>query len=73
MRPASRLNTALRVWPVQDGVIDWFALRDEAYVPRSPDEDGIIESEVFAGLRLDVNAMLAGDRDQVLAAAGNLT
>ena len=55
------------VWRVQDGAIDWFALHAgeyEAQVPR----DGVIESRVFPGLRLDVPAMLAMDRSKVLAA-----
>jgi Uma2 family endonuclease len=56
------------VWRVLDGAIDWFQLRDGAYVPREPDADGVIASEVFPGLRLDVPAMLAGDRAKVLGA-----
>jgi Uma2 family endonuclease len=50
------------VWRVQDAAIDWFALREGMYVLRSPDAEGVIESEVFPGLRLDVGAMLAGGR-----------
>ena len=58
------------VWRVDDGAIDWFQLRDGVYVTRTPEADGIIESEEFPGLRLDVPAMLAMDRAKVLAALG---
>jgi Uma2 family endonuclease len=56
------------VWRLEDCVIDWFALADGAFTAREPDADGIIESAVFAGLRLDVGAMLRGDLAGVLAA-----
>ncbi len=56
------------VWRVLDGAIDWFQLRDGVYVVRETDEAGIIASEVFPGLRLDVPAMLAQDRKRVLSA-----
>ena len=55
-------------WRVLDRAIDWFRLQDGAYVRIGPDADGIIESAVFPGLRLDVVAMLAGDTASVLAA-----
>jgi Uma2 family endonuclease len=58
------------VWRTLDGAIDWFQLRDRVYVQRAPGPDGLIASEVFPGLRLDVPAMLAGDRARVLAALG---
>lgn len=57
-------------WRTLDGAIDWFQLRDGVYVQREPGADGVIASEVFPGLRLDVPAMLAGDRAKVLAALG---
>ncbi len=56
------------VWRTEDGAIDWFQLRDGTYVQRTPDAAGIIESEVFPGLRLDVPAVLAHDRRRLLAA-----
>ena len=55
------------VWQVLEGRIDWFRLRDGAYVPLAPDARGIAASEVFPGLRLNVPAMLAGDRAGVLS------
>jgi Uma2 family endonuclease len=57
-------------WRVLDNAIDWFRLRDGEYVRVEPDADGVIESAVFPGLRLDVAAMLAGDTAAVLAALG---
>ena len=56
------------VWRVVDGAIDWFRLRGGEYVPVAPDARGLVESEVFPGLRLDVPRMLAGDVAGVLAA-----
>ena len=55
------------VWRTDDAAIDWFQLREGAYVLRTPGDDGIIESEVFPGLRLDVAKMLGCDSAGVLA------
>jgi Uma2 family endonuclease len=56
------------VWQILEGRILWLRLREGEYAALEPDKDGIIESEVFPGLRLNVPAMLAGDRAAVLAA-----
>lgn len=56
------------VWRVADGAIDWFTLRDGSYRSRTPDSQGRIESEQFAGLVLDVPAALAFDSVRTLAA-----
>lgn len=56
------------VWRIEDAAIDWFALVDGAFTAREPDADGVIESAVFTGLRLEVGAMLRGDLAGVLAA-----
>jgi Uma2 family endonuclease len=56
------------VWRVVDGELDWFRLRDGAYVRVPPDAEGIVESEQFPGLRLHVRSLLAGDLAAVLAA-----
>jgi Uma2 family endonuclease len=58
------------VWRTLDGALDWFELRDGAYVPRQPDADGVIESNQLPGLRLHVPSLLAGDAAGVLAALG---
>jgi hypothetical protein len=55
---------------VLDEQIDWFRLRGGEYVRAEPDADGMIESEVFPGLRLAVDRMLAEDVGGVLAAIG---
>jgi Uma2 family endonuclease len=55
-------------WRVLDEAIDWFRLRSGEYVLIQPDADGILESTTFPGLRLNVAAMLAGDRAGVLVA-----
>ncbi|MGD9894839.1 MAG: Uma2 family endonuclease [Dehalococcoidia bacterium] len=55
-------------WRVLDEAIDWFRLQNGEYVLVQPNADGVIESTVFPGLRLNVAAMLAGDRAGVLSA-----
>jgi hypothetical protein len=56
------------VWRSVAGEINWFQLRDGVDARGEPDNEGVIESEEFPGLRLDVRAMLAGDRPGVVAA-----
>ncbi len=55
------------VWRVQDYAIDWFQLRNGRFERREPGADGIIASEVFPGLRLNVTKALEGDLAGVLA------
>jgi Uma2 family endonuclease len=55
------------VWQVFDQRIDWFSLRNGDYVSLLPDENGVIRSQVFPGLWLQVNAMLENDMPQVLS------
>jgi Uma2 family endonuclease len=55
------------VWRVQEGQFDWFVLRNHQYDRLTPDSAGIVRSEVFAGLWLDVEALLQGNLAQVLA------
>jgi Uma2 family endonuclease len=47
--------------------VEWFALREGEYLPLAPDDRGVIHSEVFPGLRLDVGALLEGNLAAVLA------
>lgn len=56
------------VWRTQEGAVDWFRLSGGVYAHIAPDARGLIESEAFPGLRLDVAAMLQLDREAVLAA-----
>jgi Uma2 family endonuclease len=55
------------VWRVQNSMLDWFRLHEGEYVWVEPDEDGVIESAQFPGLRLNVPKLLAGDVAGVLA------
>jgi Uma2 family endonuclease len=55
------------VWRVYDKQVDWFHLERDEYVPLTPDESGVIHSQVFPGLHLAVQALLAGDLAAVLA------
>jgi len=54
------------VWRVYDQEFDWFRLKEEKYIKLQPDEPGIIKSEIYPGLWLDVNALLAGNLAKVL-------
>lgn len=53
------------VWQTQDGRLDWFQLVDREYVAFIPNTEGVIESQVFPGLRLAVVALIEGDRAKV--------
>ncbi|OAI40792.1 hypothetical protein AYO38_05060 [bacterium SCGC AG-212-C10] len=55
------------VWRVFDGAIDWFSLEEGEYVALAADPNGVVSSKVFPGLRLNVQAMLDGDMEAVLA------
>jgi Uma2 family endonuclease len=55
------------VWRVLERGLDWFFLRDGKYVPKLPDRNGVIKSEAFPGLWLDVPALLAQNLAAVLA------
>ena len=56
------------VWRVDDEAIDWFVLQGGVYARLASDADGILRSEVFPGLWLDVGAMLRGELRAVLTA-----
>jgi Uma2 family endonuclease len=58
------------VWRVLDQALDWFRLTASEYTLVEPNEQGIIESQVFPGLRLAVAKLLAGDLNGVLAELG---
>ena len=59
------------VWRVMDREIDWFVLSDGEYHPLNPDTAGTIESRVFPGLRLAIDALLQGDTAGVLTELQN--
>ena len=56
------------VWRVHDRSVDWFVLTDDEYRPLAPDAHGVLHSPNFPGLRLAVDALLAGDVTGVLSA-----
>ena len=54
------------VWRTEDQKLDWFALEGGEYVSLVPNEQGVIASRVFPGLRLAVAKLLSGDLQGVL-------
>ncbi|MEH2050140.1 Uma2 family endonuclease [Nostoc sp.] len=55
------------VWQVFERTVSWFSLQNGEYVALIPNASGIIPSQVFPGLWLDVSALVAGNMQQVLA------
>jgi hypothetical protein len=55
------------LWRVEDQAIDWFVLRGSNYELLPVGPDGIVRSEVFPGLWLDPQALIAGDMARILA------
>jgi Uma2 family endonuclease len=55
------------VWQVYENTVSWFSLQDGEYLALIADEAGIIKSQVFPGLWLDVAALVTGNMPQVLA------
>jgi Uma2 family endonuclease len=53
------------VWLVRQKEIRWFVLRDGEYEPLEPDATGAYRSEVFPGLALDPEAIIAYNRRRV--------
>jgi len=55
------------VWRTEEDAIDWFTLQNGDYVSMTPDEAGIIRSQILPGLWLNVAAM--ADRNHALVLA----
>jgi Uma2 family endonuclease len=55
------------VWQVFESTVSWFSLQNGEYVALIPDAAGIIQSQVFPGLWLDVSALVTGNMPQVLS------
>jgi len=53
------------VWRVLEDQIDWFNLEGGRYVKLAQNKQGVIESKVFPGLRLNVKAMVNDDLQRV--------
>ncbi len=58
------------VWQTQEKRLDWFQLVNKEYVTLAPNAEGVIESQVFPGLRLAVAALLTGDRAKTSSELG---
>jgi len=55
------------VWQIYDQRLDWWELNAGEYVPLKPDDSGVVRSNVFPGLDLNVAALLENNMAQVLA------
>ena len=45
----------------------WYHWQEGAYVPMTPDDQGVLRSQIFPGLWLDAGALIRGDMTRVLA------
>jgi Uma2 family endonuclease len=54
------------IWRVEEQVLEWLILQNGAYEALSPRADGLLCSEVFPGLWIDPQAMIANDRSRIL-------
>ncbi len=57
------------VWRALNHASDWFMLQNGTYVDQPVDADGILRSQVFPGLWLAVNDLLAGNLAEVVSAS----
>lgn len=55
------------VWQILENKVDWFSLQNDEYVTLEADANGIIKSQIFPGLWLDMTALLTGEMTKVLA------
>jgi len=55
------------VWQTYECRLDWFRLCEGEYLILTPDEYGVVHSQVFPGLDLAVEALLKGDLAKVLS------
>ncbi len=56
------------VWLVPERAFRWYRLEEGEYRQQAADAAGVLSSAVFPGLRLDPEALLAGEMQRVLAA-----
>ncbi|MDM3845620.1 MAG: Uma2 family endonuclease [Aphanizomenon gracile PMC638.10] len=54
------------VWQVLDQKLSWFSLEEGEYLELAPNEQGVLQSQVFPGLWLAVNELLTGNMQVVL-------
>jgi len=55
------------VWLTQEQQFRWYVLQEGEYIQQQPNLQGVLQSQVFPGLRLAVAALLARDMQRVLA------
>jgi Uma2 family endonuclease len=55
------------VWETRSNRLTWFSLQKGQYVSLVPDKQGMIHSQIFPGLCLDVQALLTNDLRTVIA------
>jgi len=55
------------IWRVLDEQLDWFIFQNNSFEPLLVDEAGVMRSQAFPGLWLNVNALLRGDSQAVLS------
>lgn len=55
------------VWQTFENKLDWFSWQQGDYIALAADDEGIVQSQVFPGLRLQVSALLTGNMTKVLA------
>ncbi|MBE9036084.1 Uma2 family endonuclease [aff. Roholtiella sp. LEGE 12411] len=55
------------VWQILENKLDWFCLENGEYISLEPDKNGVIKSQVFPGLWLNIQALYTGDMTRVLA------
>jgi Uma2 family endonuclease len=58
------------VWLVESAEFRWYILKNSEYLLQTPDAAGLLTSQTFPGLTLDVPALLRDDMAQVLASLG---
>jgi hypothetical protein len=61
------------VWQIEDNELSWFALESDNYALLHADDDGLLESCAFPGLRLDAEALRQRDLAAVLETVRNGT
>ncbi len=54
------------IWRVLDQAVDWFVLKQGQYISLPPTPSGVLQSEIFPGLWLDVAAMVRMDLPAVI-------
>ncbi|MBD2484141.1 Uma2 family endonuclease [Planktothrix sp. FACHB-1365] len=54
------------VWQVYERQICWWKLQEGEYMPLEPDQEGVIKSQVFPGLWLEMRSLLEGNLAEVL-------